>query len=65
MTGALDLWDLSSGNRIIESNDELLVRSILRDLLAAGESLDNLSLDGPDFETAIDGPELAAWLEAQ
>jgi hypothetical protein len=41
------------------------MHEIIRALLHAGWTLDNLSLDGPGFETALDGPELGAWLEGR
>jgi hypothetical protein len=62
---ALDLWDISSANRITATDDAAEMREIIRALLHAGWSVDNLSLDGEGWEAAIVGGELVAWLEGR
>jgi hypothetical protein len=62
---AYDLWSIDSANQITTTDDPAEMREIIRALLHAGWTTDNLSLDGEGWEAAISGPELAAWLEGR
>jgi hypothetical protein len=58
-----DLWDTATGNRIIETQNQGLVRAIVRELISQGEAAEDLSLWVPVEHRFLSGPELAAWLE--
>jgi hypothetical protein len=63
MLAPFDLWSLDAGNRILESDNEALVRSVVRELLESGYLAENLSLGLPDNVTVLEGAALAAWVE--
>ncbi len=56
-----ELWALSSGNAITETDDAAEMRRLIRELIAIGWSADDLSLD--TGEGVLDGEELLAWLD--
>jgi hypothetical protein len=58
-----NLWSIDSANQITATDDPAEMREIIRALLVAGWSLDNLYLGIDNTGPALSGAELGAWLE--